>query len=251
MEFPQSFDDPAAPTGKAHWSLKRNPWGQLEGSAYNFIGLEQEKVLDKRPDGYVTDKTHDASESHQLLQLDAARFEMLQQQQYEELDLLQCCADMLYPWSGRAGFERLQLGPGETAPPRDIMAAMLEYESKLRLSKEVQDKLSSCYDHKDIAGLFRQKVYQEVQLECVRAFGLEDEYGLRVLRSVESNFPGDKPLHDLSYYRKYNRSKPCEIKIGTTAPPVPLHALSDGTEAPLAQHLAGCHRAVLIAGSAS
>ena len=132
------------------------------------------------------------------------------------------------------------------------MATMLEYETKLRLSYAVQHKLSSCYDQKDAAGLFRQKLYQQVQLDCVRAFGLEDEYGLRVLRSVESSFPGDKQLHDLSYYRKYNRSKPCQIAVGSLAPQVPLYALGGGLEArPLGHHLGGCNRAVLIAGSAS
>ncbi len=68
------------------------------------------------------------------------------------------CADMLYPWSGRAGFESLKLGAGEIAPPRETMAAMLQYEQQLRLSDLVQRQLGSCYDQKDSAGLYRQKV---------------------------------------------------------------------------------------------
>merc|ERR1711959_862593 len=109
------------------------------------------------------------------------------------------CADMLFPWSGRGGFEKLQLLPGEEPMPRATVAAMLSRENELRLSAEIQEKLSRCYDDADASGIHRQKVYREVQEQVAKEFGFSDlEAGMRVLRSVETAFPGDTELSNIS-----------------------------------------------------
>jgi hypothetical protein len=273
--FPLSFDKPGERTGKATWKMEVQETSDgtnffanaLVGTAENFIGLVQDKKLDRRAPGYVSTLTKSEESKEVMLErvsstektpeeLLRVSSEILEDKpNWEDFDIYECCADMMYPWSGRAGFVPLQLLPGDQPVERVIVSSMLQRENDLRLSKAVQQELSECYGKDDRPGMLRQQVYRKVQEQVVSEFGFEDlSYGLRVLRSVETSFPGDTELSNLSYYRRFNRSRPGRLCAGSVAPDLPLIALHSKQCAPISTFFSGMtttRPTVILAGSAS
>jgi len=119
-------------------------------------------------------------------------------------------ARMLFPTSGRVGFEPVVYnGP---AIPKDVLVKMLRIENEIRLTEEVQDKL----DQTIIADSDSYtEIIEGIQKTVLKQFGFEaDQTNLTRYRAASSMYPDDAEIKNEAYYYKFNRSRQGNLKEG-------------------------------------
>ena len=115
---------------------------------------------------------------------------------------------MLFPSSGRLGFDQLELasyakgGLPEITP--DCIAAMLKRENQLRLSEQVQRTIE------EAGPQTYAEIIDEVQLKVANEFGLGED-GVQMMRAAISLWR-DHPdisgkLAEIPMYIRYNRAE--------------------------------------------
>jgi len=132
-------------------------------------------------------------------------------------------AMMLFPSSGRCGFDPLPLeGPLANVPPVETMVKILKRENELRRSDEVQISLDSCSGN--VNG-----VYLELQRRVAREFGYGDceDDCVKAIRCAPLVYPDEPAMSALPLYRKFNRSRDGPLQVGDPAPDVVLCSLAD------------------------
>eukprot|EP01088_Endostelium_zonatum_P021562 TRINITY_DN85_c0_g3_i1.p1 TRINITY_DN85_c0_g3~~TRINITY_DN85_c0_g3_i1.p1 ORF type:complete len:210 (-),score=48.03 TRINITY_DN85_c0_g3_i1:655-1284(-) len=128
-------------------------------------------------------------------------------------------ARMLFPTSGRVGFESVTYdGP---ALPKDVLVNMLRRENEIRLTSTVQEQL----DQTIVADSDSYtEVIEGIQKSVLKQFGFEDnENNLTMYRAALSMFPDDSEVRNEAYYYKYNRSRQGNLKEGDS---IDLQSLS-------------------------
>ena len=119
---------------------------------------------------------------------------------------------------------------------------MLRRENDLRLCAETQAAFRAVSS--DPAGWLG--VVETLQRRVCAEFGLSARAGLNVLRRAPELLPGDEEVFELSLYRKYNRCRDGNLRVGDPPPDAQLHpvtmvsaaaqaptaAASDAAEAP-------------------
>jgi hypothetical protein len=272
------------PSGSADWRLEYDR-GFLKGSAVNHTGfaadiqLSKIRSRDSKPKPVLNDLLDDLERvkkeatartgfemDEQFMEENIAKAEVERERERAMMEMdMRCCAEMLFPYSGRYGFDKLQLPSGLASPDKDTLVAALQCENKVRLSPEAQDLLSASWAMSPKQGaLLRKGVYEISQQIASTTVDLHEnaEQGARVLRAAQSLFPEDQDIAAQAYYIRYNRAHlGSELSVGSCVPDVQLVSL-DGEEAMLTQHLAGLQPAgrcgspcpiptVLVAGSVS
>jgi hypothetical protein len=122
---------------------------------------------------------------------------------------------------------------------------MLIRENELRLSEEYQKRYQEA---EQISSSSWLDVTDQLQREIIREFQLDDEMedALLCLRCATQIYPD---LKDIPLYVRYNRARSGDLKIGDSAPDVPVVQL-DGKESQLFDGLKSSST-VLISGSYS
>jgi len=140
---------------------------------------------------------------------------------------------MMFPTSGRCGFNRIQWPASEPVPiARDDLKRLLLIERSVRLSDEAQTKFSAA----GMNGAELAKVTEWTQTRALEEFGLEsNDRNLLLLRSALSFYPNDAELQAIPFYSRYNRCQQGNLDVGSSVPDTPLIAI-DGSETSLQQH---------------
>ena len=97
---------------------------------------------------------------------------------------------------------------------------MLQRDSELRLSEEVQQRYRGCGDNWNA----KERVTQGVKRQVCAEFGFASDMkgGLDLLRSSISLFPGDEAILGAAFYLHRNICRPCPVPMGAAIPDVPL-----------------------------
>ena len=188
---------------------------------------------------------------------------------------------MLYPHSGRHGFELLQPDPAVPTPTKSLVVKMLQRETTLRNAAATQQLLDSFVnakegttialqsstvtrvrniDAKNLLGNLPQTatcdrdVFEGIKRQVVEEFGLPPSH-IDLLRTAESRFPNDKDISDAAVYLKYNRAVQGSLGPGDKVPAqsIQLASLQTGKLCSLYEHLSEGRDAhlptAIIAGS--
>ena len=188
---------------------------------------------------------------------------------------------MLYPHSGRHGFEMLQPDPVVPTPTKSLVVKMLQRETTLRNAAATQQLLDSFanakegtttalqsspvtrvrnIDAKNLLGNLPQTatcdrdVFEGIKRQVVEEFGLPPSH-IDLLRTAESRFPNDKDISDAAVYLKYNRAVQGSLGPGDKVPAqsIQLASLQTGKLCSLYEHLSEGRDAhlptAIIAGS--
>ena len=127
-------------------------------------------------------------------------------------------AKMLFPSSGRCGFELHTYPLHEQQlplPTFELLKAILQRENAVRLAESTQEEL----DATDNA----EETYTALQKQIVREFGFqtheEQLHVLKCMRSAVSLFPDkQQELGSLSLYVKYNLAQQGTLTVGDALP---------------------------------
>lgn len=184
---------------------------------------------------------------------------------------------MLFPHSGRVGFEDQLPDQSVPTPAKDVVCAMLRRETELRNAPHTQralDELDETDDEAEpetleeaqsvIAKLRAQLkamqrdnndnskkekdlfadlttdsgVFMAIKAAVVKEFGLAPE-AINVLNTAVARFPGDADIVAAANYLTYNRAVQGTLAVGDTVPADTIHlAALDGNMSTLAEHLA-------------
>jgi hypothetical protein len=137
---------------------------------------------------------------------------------------------------------------------KDKLVEMLTAENMARLSPEMQQIY---YDAEQSEETDWMEKTSEMQRQICRQFFPDEtavflEQCLYAIRSPQVFYPDDSIFHEISLYRKYNRARRGELKVGVEAPNVPLLSLHSTTEIQLHDLIDQSAKPVcLIAGSYS
>ena len=131
-------------------------------------------------------------------------------------------------FSGRKGYEYVNILPKELKISRDRLIEMLKYENELRLSEKwlalMEKEIIESNDESPSAldGYMTDKIsptIRNLQLEVVKKFGydLQKSEAVNILRSALATYPDDDQVKNAANYLKYNRIDKGKFKVGDTA----------------------------------
>jgi hypothetical protein len=166
----------------------------------------------------------------------------------------QAMALMLYPHSGRLGFELLQPDPNVPTPPKAVVCSMLRRETELRNSSMTQHLLDCLRSglSGDCGCNSDREVFESIKAQVVHEFDLRPEY-VDVLNSAVARFGGDSDIIQSANYLRHNRAMQGSLHVGDKVNGEIALASLDGTMISLRQRLAmdvaDSRPVVVIAGS--
>jgi uncharacterized CHY-type Zn-finger protein len=173
-------------------------------------------------------------------------------------ELLRGTAMMLFPASGKSGFEitefpRTPDGKPKTVfivPEEDKFEALLKYEVELRLSSPVQKWFD---EH---LGEDPDPFYRDIQRTVAKKFGyttiIEQDFIINVLRSAVTLYP-EVVKRVRPFWILHNKAENGKLQVGDTVETgkIQLHSIEADREMTLEQVLDSVLPTVVIAGSAT
>lgn len=128
----------------------------------------------------------------------------------------------------------------------DETKCILRRENELRLCDDTHDKFGNV-NRSDSGGWIQ--VVEELQRQVCHEFGLSTEVGLVAMRQAHILLPNDPEINEISLYRKYNRCRDGDLKVGDKPPNVTLFDLKTKAQVSLLSFIPKMQPLVIIAAS--
>jgi hypothetical protein len=129
---------------------------------------------------------------------------------------------MMFPSSGRVGFQLKTLKSDVQVPEKQKIKEMLLRERELRLCSETQKLLTE-----DVS--CGPKLFETLQMKVAEEFGYTTQQkqreAIELLRCAVSMFPNDQEIREIPFYVKYNRAEQGMLSVGDQCPDVTLATL--------------------------
>lgn len=162
---------------------------------------------------------------------------------------------MFHSTSGKCGFEPYA-APTSCAIDKEVLIRTLQREEELRNCQETQEAYTQALHNQDLAQL--ATITEQLQCRALTETGVLTQYpshlhvkqALIALHNARFEYAHDPTVNDLTVYQRRDRSRRGALRLGDTAPDVPLFTIKVEPTS-LAKYDSWNKPLVLVVGSAS